>query len=261
MAEMTSYPQGAFCWPELATNDQKAGVAFYRSVLGWGVNEQPMGPTETYSLFKKGGKDAAAACSLRPEEQKMGIPPHWNSYIAVKNVDEMAKKAAQLGGKVLAPPFDVMDAGRMAVVQDPTGAVFQLWQAGKSPGAGVKRETGSLCWTELTTGDTKTAQTFYTQLFGWTLKPSTMPDMEYTEFLVDGTPEGGMMPTPKEMPNVPPNWLPYFQVEDVDATVSKAASSGAKTLVPPSDIPNTGRFSVLMDPQGAAFAVFKPKAA
>jgi predicted enzyme related to lactoylglutathione lyase len=190
----------------------------------------------------------------------MGVPPHWNCYITVGNVDEMTKKAEQLGGKVLAPPFDVMDAGRMSVIQDPTGAVFELWQAGKSIGIKVKRETGALCWSELTTGDTKKAQAFYQQLFGWTLKPSAMPDMDYTEFSVGGAPEGGIMATPKDMPNVPPNWLPYFQVADVDAAATKATSGGGKTLVPPSDIPNTGRFSVLMDPQGAAFAVFKPKA-
>lgn len=258
MAEMTSYPQGAFCWPELATSDQKGAVTFYRSVLGWSVNDQPIGPTETYSMFQQHGKDAAAAYTMRPEERQSGAPPHWNAYVSVKNVDEMTKKAEQLGAKVLAPPFDVMDAGRMAVLQDPTGAVFQLWQGNKHAGARVKGETGALCWTELTTGDTKTAEKFYTQLFGWTPKHSAIPGMEYTEFLVDGKPEGGMMPTPKEMPDVPPNWLPYFQVDDVDGTASKAAANGARTLVPPSDIPNTGRFSVLMDPQGAAFAVFQP---
>lgn len=261
MAETTSHPEGTFCWVELSTSDQKGGVAFYRNLFGWGLDDQPMGPTETYSLLKVNGKDAAAACTLRAEEKNMNVPPHWNMYIAVKNVDEMTKKAEQLGGKVLAQPFDVMDAGRMSVIQDPTGAVFELWQSGKSQGMGVKGQAGTLCWSELTTGNTKAAHSFYTQLFGWSLKPSTMPDMEYTEFSVGGKAEGGIMPTPKEMPNVPPNWLPYFMVDDVDGTAKKATSDGGKALVPPTDIPNTGRFSVLMDPQGAPFAVFKPKMA
>jgi len=260
MAEVTSHPQGAFCWPELATTDQKAATQFYKTIFGWNVADQPMGPGEVYSLLKVGDKDAAAAYTMRAEERQAGLPPHWNAYISVPNADAAAKRAEELGGKVIAKPFDVMEAGRMAIIQDPTGAYFQVWQKGKSAGAQVVRQTGALCWTELTTGDTKSAERFYTQLLGWTPKHSTMPGMDYTEFLVDGTPQAGMMQTPKEMPNVPPNWLPYFQVDDVDATASKAATAGAKTVVPPSDIPNTGRFSVLMDPQGAAFAVFKPSA-
>lgn len=260
MAEMTSYPQGAFCWPELATTDQNAAMTFYKAIFGWGVKDEPMGPGEVYSMLSVGGKNLGAAYTMRAAEREMGLPPHWNAYISVKNADDAAKRAEELGGKVVVKPFDVMEAGRMAVIQDPTGAYFQVWQKAKSAGAQVKNENGSLCWTELTTGDTKKAEKFYAQLFGWTAKPSAMPGVEYTEFMVDGKPEAGMMPTPKEMPNVPPNWLPYFQVADVDGTSSKAAANGAKTLVPPTDIPNTGRFSVLMDPQGAAFAVFKPKA-
>jgi predicted enzyme related to lactoylglutathione lyase len=260
MPEVTSYPVGSFCWPELATTDQQGATAFYKAIFGWTIKDEPMGPNEVYSILKVGDKEAGAAYTMRAEERQMGLPPHWNTYISVANADEAARRAQELGGKVIAPAFDVMDAGRMAIIQDPTGAYFQVWQKGKSVGARVRRETGALCWTELTTGDTRRAETFYTGLFGWTAKRSTMPGMDYTEFLVNGTPEGGMMQTPKEMPNIPPNWLPYFQVDDVDRTASTAAANGAKTLVPPSDIPNTGRFSVLMDPQGAAFAIYKPKA-
>jgi uncharacterized protein len=257
MADMNGNTPGTFCWVELATTDQKSAVSFYRDLFGWDVNDQPMGPTETYSLFKLRGRDAAAAYTMRDEERKSGMPPHWNMYVAVKSADEAAKRAAELGGKVVAPPFDVMDAGRMAVLQDPTGAYVCVWQGGKSQGVGVKREPGALCWTELTTGDTKTAEKFYSQLFGWTAKQSAMPGMEYTEWQVNGTSEGGMMPTPKDMPNVPPNWLPYFEVRDPDATATKAKSLGANTIVPPTDIPNVGRFSIVQDPQGAVFAIFK----
>ena len=105
---------------------------------------------------------------MRPEEQQMGVPPHWNAYVTVANVDEAAKKAESLGAKVLAPPFDVMDYGRMAVLQDPTGAVFQVWQAKTHIGAQILNEPGALCWTELSTRDTKAAEAFYTKLFGWT---------------------------------------------------------------------------------------------
>jgi predicted enzyme related to lactoylglutathione lyase len=257
MAEMTSYPEGAFCWPELATTDQKAAVAFYRAVFGWNVKDEPIGPTEVYSMLRVGDKDAGAAYTMRPEERQMGMPPHWNSYVNVTSADAAAARAEELGGKVVVKPFDVMDAGRMAVIQDPTGAYVHVWQKGKSAGARVKREPGALCWTELTTGDTGKAEQFYSQLFGWKAKHSSMPGTEYTELLVDGTPEAGMMPTPKEMPNVPPNWLPYFEVTDADATASKVTVNGGKAIVPPTDIPNVGRFSVLQDPQGAVFAIIK----
>jgi predicted enzyme related to lactoylglutathione lyase len=263
VADYDSLPPGTFCWPELSTSDQKAATAFYSKILGWQVSDTPMGPGETYSIFKTRGRDAAAACTLRKEEKEMGVPPHWNSYISVNNVDEAVKKAQGLGATILAPPFDVMDAGRMAVVQDPTGAFFCLWQAGKSIGARVLDEAGALCWTELSTRDTKKAESFYTQMFGWTPKhsPPGSP-MEYTEFSNNGKPGVGMMAMPEGMPaQVPPFWMPYFQVTNVEVTASSAKQIGGKVLVGPQDIPNAGRFAVLTDPQGASFAIFTPKQA
>src|SRR5438093_9155317 len=131
MPEYTSHPEGPFSWPELATTDQQSAVAFYRALFGWEVNEQPMGPGGTYSMFQLRGKPVAAGYTMRPEERQNGAPPHWNAYVTVANADAAAKRAADLGGKVLAQPFDVMDVGRMAIVQDPTGAVFCVWQPKK----------------------------------------------------------------------------------------------------------------------------------
>jgi predicted enzyme related to lactoylglutathione lyase len=259
VADFASHKPGTFSWPELATTDQKAGVAFYRALFGWDVNEQPIGPTEVYSMFQMRGKAVGAASTQQANEKQMGVPPHWNSYVTVANVDESAKKAAALGGKVLMAPFDVMDAGRMAVLQDPTGAVFEIWQANRSIGAQILGEPGALCWTELTTSDTKAAEAFYTGLFGWTPKHSTPGSpMEYTEFSVDGTPSIGMMAKPAEMPaHIPSYWMPYFQVANCDASTAKAKELGAKVMVGPHDIPNTGRFTIINDPQGAMFAVFE----
>ena len=201
MAEYSSHVPGTFSWVELATTDQKAGVAFYRALLGWDVNDLPMGPTEVYSMFMMRGKEVGAACTMQADERQLGIPPHWNLYVTVADLDETAKRAAGLGAKVLAQPFDVMDAGRMAVLQDPTGAVFQLWKPGRSIGAKILNEPGALCWSELTTRDTKAAESFYTQLFGWTPKHSAPAAvMEYTEFSVQGQPSIGMMAMPAHMP-------------------------------------------------------------
>ena len=259
MAEFTSHAAGTFSWPELATTDQKAGVAFYKALFGWDVNEQPIGPTEVYSMFQVRGKPVGAASTQQPQERQLGVPPHWNSYVTVANVDQSAKKAESLGGKILMPPFDVMDAGRMAVVQDPTGAVFEIWQASRSIGAEILNEPGALCWTELTTSDTKAAEKFYTGLFGWTPKHSTPGSpMEYTEFSVNGQPSIGMMAKPAEMPaHIPSYWMPYFQVANCDASSAKVKELGGSIMVGPQDIPNTGRFAIASDPQRAMFAVFQ----
>jgi uncharacterized protein len=254
----TSHTPGTFCWPELATTDQQAAVAFYRGLFGWEVNETPMGPTEVYSTLQMRGKPVAAAYTM-PSERQRDAPPHWNAYVAVADAEAAVKKAESLGAKVFAPPFDVMDFGRMAVLQDPTGAVFQVWQAKTHIGAMILNEPGALCWTELSTRDTQAAETFYTELFGWTPKhsPAGSP-MPYTEFSVGGTPSIGMMPMPEQMPaQVPSYWMPYFQVADADASAAKATELGGKVMVPPTDIPKTGRFAVVSDPQGAMFAVFK----
>lgn len=256
MADVQTITPGTFSWAELATTDQRAAEKFYGALFDWDVTSQPIGPTETYTMFKLRGRDSAAAYTMREDERKSGLPPHWNLYIGVQSADETAKKAAEAGGKVVAPPFDVMDAGRMAVLQDPTGAYFCIWEAKRSAGLQVKREPGALCWTELMTNDLGRAEKFYGEVFGWTPKHSTIPGMQYTEFHVSGVAEGGMMPTPADMP-MPPNWTPYFEVRDPDATAAKAASLGGKLIVPPTDIPNVGRFSVIQDPQGAVFSIFK----
>jgi uncharacterized protein len=263
VAEFSSHVPGTFSWAELATTDQKAGVAFYRGLLGWDVREAPIGPDDVYSMFLLRGKEVAAGYTMRDDERKMGVPPHWNMYVSVKSADDAAKRAQELGGTVLAPAFDVMDVGRMAVLQDPVGAVFCVWEAKKHIGARVLAEPGALCWTELTTRDTKASEKFYTQMFGWTPKHSAPAAvMEYTEFSVSGQPSIGMMAMPKEMPpQVPSYWMPYFQVENCDASTEKAKQLGGKLMVGPQDISGTGRFSIIQDPQGAVFAVFQFKGA
>jgi hypothetical protein len=260
--DVTAHPAGTFSWPELSTSDQQAAATFYGGLFGWNINNQPMGPDQSYTMFEMRGKPVAAAYTMQAEERQHGAPPHWNSYVTVKSADDAAKRAQELGAKVFAPPFDVMDVGRMAILQDPTGAVFCVWEPKKHIGAQILNEPGALCWTELTTSDTKAAEAFYTQLFGWSPKHSAPAAvMEYTEFSVGGTPSIGMMAKPKDMPaHIPSFWMPYFQVDNVDTTASKAKELGGKTMVGPHDIPDAGRFAILVDPQGAAFSVFQRKA-
>lgn len=222
----------------------------------------PMGPDDVYTIFQLNSKDVAAACGQQEEQKSQGIPPNWMSYIAVENADETAKAITAAGGTVMMEPFDVFDAGRMAVAQDPTGAVFSIWQPGNNIGVGIISENNAMCWQELATRDLEGAKKFYSAVFGWDPQTKETGPMQYTEIYLKGadgnpTPFGGMYTMMPEMEGVPPHWMPYFAVADCDATSEKAKALGGGVHVPPTDIPNTGRFSMMTDPQGAAFAVIK----
>ena len=257
MSEVGSHPPGTFCWPELATTDRPAAVTFYRELFGWGVDDRPMGPGEVYSMLRVGGKDVAAAFSIGSDDRQRGTPPHWGSYIAVVSANDAATRAAELGGTVLAPPFDVMDSGRMAVLQDPSGAVFSVWEPKKHPGARLLGEPGALVWTELTSRDPVVAGNFYSALFGWTGETTEMPRVgPYTVFSVNGVLVGGMMGMMPGMEGTPSYWMPYFSAADIDASARKVSALGGKVVVPPCSLPDGSRFAVLTDPQGAYVGLF-----
>ena len=145
----------------------------------------------------------------------------------------------------------------MAVVQDPTGAVFALWQAKEHKGAGIYNGPGLFCWNELGTTDTQKAGEFYSNVFGWTREGFSASPIEYTMFKNGDRGAGGMYKITPEMGPIPPHWLVYFAVDDCDAKVQKATELGARVMKPADDIPSVGRFAILLDPQGAAFAIIK----
>jgi uncharacterized protein len=250
-----SHPPGAFCWVELGTTDQEAAKGFYGKLFGWAFEDSPMGPGQTYTMFKLKGKDAAAAYRL-DAAQMPGVPPHWMLYVATVDADATTKKSTELGGSVLAPPMEIPDVGRMAVLRDPVGAPFSVFQARQHTGIGIQNEPGSFCWGQLNTSDTALSEAYYRALFGWDAKSGTSAEMTYTEFWRGAAPFGGMMAMPPGL-QAPPHWLAYFATADVDATTALALSLGATTCVPPTSIPGAGRFAVLNDPQGATFALYK----
>jgi hypothetical protein len=256
MVEITRHQPGRFCWPELATSDPQAAKRFYGEVFGWTAEDSPAAPGMTYAILKLRGKDVGGLYGQ--DERERGVPPHWNTHVSVASADEAAAKARELGGTVLAGPFEVMEHGRMAALQDPTGASFCVWQARSHIGARVVDEPGAMGWCELATADPKKAGPFYAQLFGWTLKPS---GGGYTEFMRAGASIGGMMGIGPDWGPVPSHWLTYFMVRDCDATADRAQELGARARVPPKDISNVGRFAVLVDPQGAHFAIIQLEAA
>lgn len=255
MAEVKSHAPGAFCWIELGTTDQAAAKDFYSKLFGWTFRDDEMGPGMTYTTFLLNG-NAAAACYRLDPAKMAGVPPHWMPYFATADAAATARRAEQLGGSVKMPAFEVGNYGAMAVLADPQGGTFSVWQAKENTGLGVVNEPGAFCWGQLDTTDTAGAEAFYRALFGWGAKTGSDGGAAYTEWLLGETPIGGMMAKPRESPG-PPHWLAYFAVADCDATAAKAASLGAKTYVPPSDIPGVGRFAVFADPQGAAFAIYK----
>jgi predicted enzyme related to lactoylglutathione lyase len=252
---VTSHPPGAFCWIELGTTDQGAAKEFYGKLFGWSFEEMPMGAGETYTIFKLRGKEVAAAYRLDPERFP-GVPPHWMLYVATADADAAARRSSELGGEVMAAPMDVPDVGRIAVLKDPAGAPFSVFQAKGHGGLGMQDEPGSFCWGQLNTGDTAKSEAYYVALFGWTAKTGSGGGMTYTEFWRGEAPFGGMMAMPPGL-NAPAHWLPYFAVADVDASAAQAVSLGAATCVPPTTIPGAGRFAVFSDPQGATFAIYK----
>lgn len=255
MPTVTTHALGTFNWPELATKDQDGAKKFYSSLFGWEIKDQDMGPQGTYTIFTLGGSDVAALYTMDAGQASTGMPPYWGTYITVEDADAAAAKAKTLGGTIIMEPFDVMEHGRMAVITDPQGATFCVWQAKKHCGVQVYGEPNSLGWTQLNAKDTGVAKKFYTELIGW--KTQDMPMAQggdYTTWLKADGPAGGMMPMPPGVP-APSHWLPYFAVTNVDDAAKKAGSLGAATHVPPTDIPGIGRFSVHADPQGAAFAL------
>jgi hypothetical protein len=256
MPNIEKYPAGAFVWVELGTTDQAAAKNFYGSLFGWEANDMPMGPDEHYTIFRLQGRDAAAAYTLRPD-MSGGAPPNWLPYISVENVDDAAARAAQMGGKVVAPPMDVFDAGRMSVVQDPGGATFALWQPKNNPGIGIAGVDGTLCWADLMTHNLPAVQQFYAVLFGWNIAPGQNDPSGYLHIKNGETFIGGMPPVGPQ-PGVPSHWLLYFLASDCDGTAAKAKSMGATIFHGPTTMEGVGRWAVVADPQGAVFAIFQP---
>jgi predicted enzyme related to lactoylglutathione lyase len=255
MTRVTRHEPGSFSWAELATSDPSGAKEFYGALFGWSASDNPMGPgpDDVYTRLQIDGDDVAALYKMLPEQSAQGVPPSWLCYVTVSSADDAAKKAKELGGGVVAEPFDVMSYGRMAILQDPTGAVLAVWQPGAHFGAQRVNEPGALSWCELATREPEAAGRFYSRLFGWELKATP----GYSEFLRGGAAVGGMYGLDASAADVPPNWMVYFQVSDCDAVSDRAQSLDGQELVPPKDIAGVGRFAVLQDPQGAAFSIIR----
>jgi predicted enzyme related to lactoylglutathione lyase len=277
MPERDGYIPGVPCWIDTSQPDPEAAVDFYSGLFGWDFEDvMPPGSPGKYFIARIRRGDAAAVGSV-PE----GAPPMamWNTYVWVESADEAASKAKDAGGGVAMDPFDVMDAGRMAVCSDPEGAVFCVWQAKEHKGARIVNEHGSLNFNVLNTRDPAGAKSFYGSVFGWqTLSLGGGAEMwtlpGYGDYLEQDNPElrkqmadagapagfedvvASLNSIADDQPDTPAHWGVTFAVDDADAIAAKATELGGKVVAPPFDAPWV-RMTVLADPQGATFTASK----
>lgn len=248
MGERTSHPPGTISWSDLGTSDPEAAKTFYTSLFGWEYEDMPIPQGGTYTMLRKDGKEAAALSAAQE-----GMPPAWNAYVTVDSADDAAAKAADLGGTVIAEPFDVLEAGRMAVIQDPTGAFFSVWEPRQSIGAQIVNGPGALTLSQLNTLDPERALEFYSGVFGWRGESVEGGSMPYWGLYNGDRLAGGVMQMSPDM-GAPPHWLNYFGIEDVDDAAGRVGELGGQVMVPPMDVPG-GRIIVVQDPQGAVFGL------
>jgi predicted enzyme related to lactoylglutathione lyase len=273
MPERDGYLPGVPCWVDTSQPDPKAAVDFYRGLFGWDVEDMmPPGTPGSYFMARLHGGDVAAIGSI-PD----GAPPMatWNTYIAVADADATVAKVRDAGGRVVTDPFDVMDAGRMAMFADPEGAVFSVWQAGQHKGARVVNEAGALNFNGLNTRDVAAAKSFYGSVFGWgSIDVGGGAEMwtlaAYGDELERATPGlrkmmaemgapagfedvvASINPIGDDQSEVPAHWSVTFGTDDADATGAKATELGGTLVMPPFDAPWV-RMTIVRDPQGATF--------
>lgn len=276
-AERDGYIEGVPCWVDASEPDPVAAARFYGGLFGWELeDEMPPDAPGQYFMARLRDLNVAAVSSIPESAPPMAM---WNTYFWVDSADDAASKVRDAGGNVVMEPFDVMEAGRMAVVTDPEGAALGLWQAKENRGAQLVNDPGSLNLNALNTRDVEGAKSFYGSVFGWgvlDLSPGPLmwtlpgfgdflerrnPDLR-KEMAEADAPEGFedvvamITPIGDDQPDTPPHWSAIFAVGDADATAAKATELGGAVIVPPFDAPWV-RMTVLADPQGATFIASK----
>jgi predicted enzyme related to lactoylglutathione lyase len=240
--------EGFFCWVDLSAHDYDRAVAFYGEAFEWTHETTSADGPGRYGMFSHDGQVVAGIGEV-PQDMQERMPSVWNSYVAVADAAAAAARAEELGGKVIFDAYETPSGtGRLSSIQDPTGAVVAVWEAGTHAGGAKFNTPVSLCWQELATRDAETAAAFYTALFGWEMP---LQDGELAATIAkDGRPQAHVLRMNDQWEGVPPAWSPYFAVEDTDAMVVRVKAAGGAVPVGPVDIP-AGRFAVIADAQGA----------
>jgi predicted enzyme related to lactoylglutathione lyase len=248
MGERTSHAPGTFSWADLSSTDTDGARTFYTSLFGWDAEDNPVPDGGVYTMLLKGGKPVAALSGVMNE----GQPSAWNCYVTVESADDAAASAQQHGGTVAMEAFDVMDVGRMAVFQDPTGAFLCVWQPKGNIGAERVNEPGAITLNQLNTSNPERAQQFHEDVFGWRFE-AVSEDPPYWGIYNGDRLNGGMMPLP-DGAGAPSHWLVYFGSDGIDDGARRIAELDGRVIVGPMDVPG-GRILVAMDPQGAVFGL------
>lgn len=258
LMQRTRTKNGEFNWIHLAARDLDAQTAFYEQLFGWTHADLPAEEGSFYRVFLLGDARVAAASQMPPEIEARAVSSAWASFVTVDDVDAAAKSTVDHGGKIIMDPAGPPD-GRVAGIEDPTGAMLFVWHGGPDGGAQMFDEPGSLIWNELNTPQPEQAADFYRALLGWQIEKSEMPGPDYWQIGVDGMPEGGIMGMPDQFPAaLPSSWLVYFDTSDVGETVRRAEALGSTFQMEPAQVPGSLTFSILADPRGAPFAIMQP---
>ncbi len=220
------------------------------TLFGWDKSEFPIGENMTYTIFQLEGHDCAALSGMMPDQLQMGITSHWNNFVTVDDVDSLVDVVKANGGKVVYGPENVFDSGRMLHIQDPTGALLNLWQPFNTIGAGIVNTVGAMCWNELWTTDVAVAKDFYRAVFAWEYDF----DGIFTRIFNRGRFNGGML----QLEEVKPFWLPHFHVADVETAISRVKALGGAIKISMQVDPDGARWSVVADPAGALFYIMQP---
>ncbi len=252
MPRVSSIPTGQPIWFDLMTSDPEAARAFYAAVLGWDydVSGPEMGH---YAMARIGDAVTAGIGGIPPGET---YPSAWTVYFGVDDAQAATQSIEAAGGQTLAPVMDVAQFGRMAICQDPTGAVFGLWQPGEHTGAGLVDEHGAMTWCDVNTRDAETASAFYATVFGLRHEVNNDGGGPYHLLHRGDIPVCGVMPMTPEWGNIPPHWSAYFAVRDVEQAHADVLANGGQLLHGPFDTPY-GRIIVVMDPQGAGLSLIE----
>ncbi len=262
MPTFTSHAPGSPCWVDLMSPDTEAAKRFYGAVFGWEAEDSTDDDGNyIYTVWSKDGK-VVSGMGAQPQEMA-GMPPIWHSYIAVEDPAATVDKATAAGGQVLMPPMQVMEAGEMAIIADPTGAAISLWKAGDHFGAEVCNEPDTWSWNELMTRDIEAAKPFYQEVFGWSYEAMDMGPGGIYNVIEGGENNGwgGLMAMPAEVPDMVPNhWAVYFLVSDLDATIERVKGNDGMVANGPMAIPGIGRMAAVHDPSGGSFSVLQPAA-
>ncbi len=253
---MRTIPTGKFVWFEYVSNDDKKAQGFFGELFGWKTKPAPM-PQGSYTMIAL-GDDSIGGYTKSPAGAQHA---HWLAHLQVANAQDIANKVKALGGKIATEPFKLGDHGTMAIVSDPLGGTFALWQPAKPEDAGgdYKGADGSWIWNELYTEDPDRSVAFYKAIGGFEVETMKMngggPGPSRYEILKsDGKGRAGVM----KMPGVPQMWMPYVKVANTDATVAKAKQLGATFRMEAETVPNVGRLAIFIDPQGAPLGILQP---